>query len=196
MENLRLPTDVLDPLIELGTVVSYQEVLLNDIPAQHPVRLFSDFWMSNKSDSFVPLRGAIEPTKIPAILPWLLLLEVIEIENKQQFRYRLTGTGCRELFGIDFTGKLLGEGLTQDGADARFREFGKVVETSQVVYSSSKLPIADRSFLNVYRGVFPVSTNGYQVNQIFVVIAHEELALDQVRQPARPHALQARSSIY
>ncbi|MDO8287733.1 MAG: PAS domain-containing protein [Parvibaculum sp.] len=176
--------------------MSYREVDISDVPNYHPVSLFSNFWFDKKGDALVPLRSAIEPTKIPAILPWLLLLEVVMIDGKQQFRYRLSGTGCRDIFGIDYTGKLLGEGLMPDGAEARKLEFQKVVETGKVIYSSSHLPIAERSFINVYRGVFPVSLNGNHIDQIFVVIAKEDLALETSRQVARTHQQQSRLSMF
>lgn len=146
-------------------------------------------------DHPVPLRASIDPIEIPFILPWLLLLEVVNSDGQNMFRYRLTGTGCRELFGIDFTGKMLGDDLISSGAEERFREFRKVVANSQAIYSSSNLPIADRSFINVYRGVFPVSTTGSHVDQIFVVISPEETALSAVRSPSRPHGVQARMSM-
>jgi len=176
--------------------MSYREIQLTDIPGLHPVTLFSNFWFEGKGDALVPLRSAIEPTRIPSILPWLLLLEVVMIDGVQQFRYRLSGTGCRDIFGIDYTGKILGENLTPDGADARKHEFRKVIETGNPIYSSSHLPIAERSFINVYRGVFPVSVNGNHIDQIFVVIAREDLSLETHRQVARPHLQQSRLNMY
>ncbi|MES1990515.1 MAG: PAS domain-containing protein [Pseudomonadota bacterium] len=172
--------------------MSYREISSTDIPGLHPVNLFSKFWFEGKRDALVPLRAAIEPTRIPAILPWLLLLEVVMIDGQQQFRYRLTGTGCRDLFGIDYTGKLLGEDLTPDGAEARKREFKKVVENGNPIYSASHLPIAELNFVNVYRGVFPVSLNGNRIDQIFVAIAREDLLLETSHPSARPHLQQSR----
>jgi hypothetical protein len=179
-----------------GPTMSYREIESADIPGLHPVTLFSNFWFEGKGDALVPLRASIEPTRIPALLPWLLLLEVVVIDGKQQFRYRLSGTGCRDLFGIDYTGKILGEGLTPDGADARKHEFRKVIENGNPIYSASHLPIAERSFVNVFRGVFPVSLNGNHIDQIFVVIAREDLSLDTFRQAARPHLQQSRLNMY
>ncbi|MGV8996016.1 MAG: PAS domain-containing protein [Parvibaculaceae bacterium] len=176
--------------------MSYQEITLTHIPALHPVTLFSSFWFEGKGDALVPLRSAIEPTKIPSILPWLLLLEVVMIDGKQEFRYRLSGTGCRDIFGIDYTGKILGESLTPDGANARKHEFQKVISTGKPIYSSSHLPIAERDFINVFRGVFPVSVNGNHIDQIFVVIAREDLLMETPRRVARPHQQQSRLSMY
>jgi hypothetical protein len=175
--------------------VSYSEISLVDIPSRHPVSLFSAYWEEKRGENAVPLRASIEPTKIPSILPWMLLLEAIDTGGDCQYRYRLSGTGCREIFGIDYTGKLLGENLTPDGAEARRREFNTIRRTGCPIYSSSDLPIAERSFIRVFRGVFPVSLTGDTVDQIFVIIAKEDLLLDLARQAVRPHGQQARLHI-
>lgn len=175
--------------------MSYREITAGEVPRLHPVARFSNFWLEKKGGSAVPLRADIEPAGIPAVLPWLLLLEAVGIDGMTQFRYRLAGTGCREIFGIDYTGKILGEGLTPEGAEIRRREFLRVMETGQPIYSWTELPIAERDFVTVYRGVFPVSRSGDLVDQIFIVIAHEALELDPPLQAARPHRQQARMSI-
>lgn len=184
------------PRNQVEADLSYREITAGEVPDLHPVARFSSFWFDNKGENAVPLRAQIEPTKIPSVLPWVLLLEAIEIDGAMQFRYRLTGTGCREIFGIDYTGKFLGEeGLTPEGTEIRRREFLKVMQTGHPIYSWTALPIAERDFITVYRGVFPVSSAGERVDQIFIVIAHEKLELDPVHQAARPHRQQARISI-
>lgn len=174
--------------------MSYREIEAAEVPLLHPVSCFSAFWHGRKIGDAVPLRSDIEPTKIPAILPWLMILEVIEIEGVTRFRYRLTGTGCREIFGIDFTGKLLGEALTPEGAEIRRREFLSVIDSRQPIYSWSELPIAERDFMKVYRGAFPVSCDGERVDQIFVIIGMETLELNPVTHAQRPRRQQVRMS--
>lgn len=175
--------------------MSYREIEAAEVPPLHPVSSFSAFWHDRKNGDAVPLRSDIEPTRIPAILPWLMILEVVEIEGVTRFRYRLTGTGCREIFGIDYTGKLLGEALTPEGAEIRRREFLHAIDSQRPIYSWSELPIAERNFLKVYRGVFPVSCGGERVDQIFLVIAAETLELSAVTHAARPHRQQARMNM-
>lgn len=172
--------------------MSYSEISLSDIPDLHPVTLFSKFWLENKGSGCAPLRSSIEPTRIPVILPWMLLLEVIEDDGSRQYRYRLCGTGCRDIFGIDYTGKILGEDLTAEGASARIREFNTVVESGRPIFSSSNLPITEREFTMVFRGTFPVSLTGEKIDQVFVIIAKENMLLDPVRPVARPHGQQSR----
>lgn len=171
--------------------MSYRIIDLSDVPKNHPVSLFSDFWFENKSSDFVPLRAKIDPMKIPAILPWILLLELVDVEGVKKYRYRLTGTGCRTIFNMDYTGKFLGDGLTPEGAEARLREFQDVGRLGQPIYSASHLPIAEREFIKVYRGVFPVSLSGTQVDQIFVIIAQEDMVLHLPKPHSSPALAQS-----
>lgn len=173
--------------------MNYRTVELTEIPQSHPVALFSSYWFDAKGTDFVPLRSSVEPMKIPTIIPWVLLLERVELDSIVKFRYRLTGTGCRAIFNMDYTGKFLGEGLTPDGANIRLREFQDVSVSGKPIYSSSHLPIAEREFVDVYRGVFPVSLIGTEVDQIFVIVAQEDLMLPVSNRMASPVQEQALS---
>ena len=149
----------------------YTEIGLDNHPARHPVRAFDGYWKSLRQGDAAPLRHSIVPGEITGLLRWLLVLEKVTIGQELQFRYRLAGTGCTEIFGIDYTGKILGDNLTPEGAEIRRREFLRVMESIQPIYSVTNLPVKAKEFVVVHRGVFPVSTTGADVDQIFVVIA-------------------------
>jgi hypothetical protein len=151
--------------------LSYREIDITGIPERHPVRCFQGYWKSRASAGNPPLRSQINPADIASILPWLLVLETLQFYDKLEFRYRLAGTGCTELFGVDYTGKILGENLTPEGAEIRRMEFAGVVETRSPIFSTTSLPIKAKEFITVHRGVFPVSLTGSVVDQIFAVIA-------------------------
>ncbi|PKQ07979.1 MAG: hypothetical protein CVT73_08060 [Alphaproteobacteria bacterium HGW-Alphaproteobacteria-12] len=151
--------------------MSYREIDIIGIPERHPARCFRGYWKSQASAGTPPLRSRINPADIASILPWLLVLETLRFHDKLEFRYRLAGTGCTELFGMDYTGKILGENLTPEGAEIRRREFDRVIETSTPIFSTTKLPIKAKDYITVHRGVFPISVSGCAVDQIFVVVA-------------------------
>jgi len=151
--------------------LSYREIDITGIPERHPVHCFQGYWKNQASAGTPPLRSRINPAEIASILPWLLVLETLRFHDTLGFRYRLAGTGCTELFGVDYTGKILGENLTPEGAEIRQKEFSRVVETPSPIFSTTKLPIKAKDFITVHRGVFPVSVSGSAVDQIFVVVA-------------------------
>ena len=158
--------------------MSYREIPFAEVPACHPVAVFGDYWASRKSDGCLPRRSDFDPVNLTALLPWILILDVVEIDEMTQFRYRLTGTGCRELLGVDYTGKLLGEALTREGAEIRRLESLRAVVSGEPIYIWTALPVPGREFLKAYRGVFPVTIGGDKTDQLFVVYAHEALRLE------------------
>lgn len=152
----------------------YRQLSETDIPENHPVALFGHYWNSRKRDAgALPLRSDFGPSSIPDLVPWLLLLEPLQLDGRTEFRYRLAGTGCREIFGVDYTGKLLGEALTSEGAEIRRAEFLQVMAGGEPIYSWTEVPIQGRDFIYIYRGVFPVTAAGGEADRIFVVAAHE-----------------------
>lgn len=151
--------------------MSYCEVDIEAVPGKHPVSAFFNHWRSLARGCSLPNRNQINPAEIASILPWMLVLETLRFRSSPEFRYRLAGTGCTELFGVDYTGKMLGDNLTPEGAEIRRAEFARVLDTLRPVFSTTNLPIKTKDFIRVHRGVFPVSLGGERVDQIFVIIA-------------------------
>lgn len=151
--------------------MSYCEVDIETVPGSHPVSAFCNHWSSLARGGSLPNRNQINPAEIAGILPWMLVLETLRFRSSPEFRYRLAGTGCTELFGVDYTGKMLGDNLTPEGAEIRRAEFARVLDTLQPIFSTTNLPIKTKDFIKVHRGVFPVSVSGESADQIFVIIA-------------------------
>jgi len=154
----------------------YREVSIAEIPDRHPVKVFDAYWRSLPKTGGVPHRTDITPSGItPAVLRWMMVMEVVEIDGKTEFKYRLMGTGCVELAGMDYTGRILGDRLTPAGTAARKLEFNRVMGTHAPVYTWSELPVPDRTFINVFRGVFPVTASDGKVDQIVLLIARDDM---------------------
>lgn len=150
---------------------NYQVVDIESIAERHPVRAFDAYWRRHAVNGLVPQRSQINPAEIPGILPWLLVLEVSRFGASAEYRYRLAGTGCTEIFGVDYTGKSLGDHLTPEGTEIRRREFERTLQDGQPIVSTTNLPIKGKDFISVHRGVYPVRASGEQPDQIFVAIA-------------------------
>jgi hypothetical protein len=72
-------------------------------------RLFA-YWEEKAGAAEMPPRSAVDPTEIPEVLPILYLLEPI---GDDAYRFRLAGTGVRELFNAEPTGRTLDEMLPE-----------------------------------------------------------------------------------
>lgn len=152
---------------------NYRLAAIESISERHPVRAFEACWRrhSEASPGAIPTRSQINPAEITGVLPWLLVLEVLRHGNALDYRYRLAGTACTEIFGVDYTGRRLGEHLTPEGEEIRRREFANILESGKPIFSTTSLPVKSREFITVHRGVFPVRAAANDTDQIFVVIA-------------------------
>lgn len=150
---------------------NYQVVDIESIAERHPVRAFDAYWKRHAAEGGVPRRNQINPAEIAGILPWLLVLEANRFGANTGYRYRLAGTGCTEIFGIDYTGKSLGENLTPEGTEIRRREFEQILLEGKPIISTTNLPIKGKDFIRVHRGAYPVRASAGMSDQIFVAIA-------------------------
>lgn len=157
--------------------MAYELVKLDDIPAVHPVRQFDTYWHANRGASGCLERSVFDPLDVHKIMPFILILELALDGDTKNFHYRLCGTRCVDLFGIDYTGKTLGDDLPPDATETYRSEFETVMASKQPVYSTRNLPIEGRDFITVFRGVFPVCSQSQDVDQIFVVFGTHDQAV-------------------
>ncbi len=68
-----------------------------------------DYWRSKRSGAHLPPSALVDPTDIPQVSPYLMLLEPVRVG--EDFRYRLMGDAVVQAAGIDCTGKLMSDVL-------------------------------------------------------------------------------------
>ncbi len=152
--------------------MSFQPIQAEEIPADHPVRAFLRHFEAHKSKAGVLTGRDFDPLQVASLLPWLLILDVMPRHQPPVYRYRFTGPGCCDLFGIDYTGKLLGDDLPVEAAKRRREEFHQVVEGRVPVFARANIPLPGREHKEVYRGVFPLAKQDSDfIDQLHVVIA-------------------------
>ena len=155
----------------------YALVKLDEIPVEHPVRQFDTYWQANRGPSGCLERSDFDPLAVHKVMPHIMILQAEASDHGMDFHYRLCGTGCVDLFGIDYTGKTLGDDLPPEATETRREEFTTVMASKQPVFSTTQLPIEGRDFISVYRGVFPVCSKSNDVDQIFVVFGTHDQAV-------------------
>ena len=159
----------------------FRPVDLSEIPQRHPVAVFHRFWAQAAAGAPLASWSAFDPIDHPAVLPWVLLLKAEGVAvpgAARAWRYAVCGTGCTELFGFSYQGKLFGEGMPAEAARRRMVEFDRAIEGKGAQFSHTELPIPDRDFVAVFRGVFPFATHGEEVDRLLVVLAGEGLSID------------------
>ena len=129
-------------------------ISVDDIADVHPIRRFDVFWHMKKNADGVFERRFFGPGTGPQIIPWLVILERPE-DGGWRFKYQFCGSGFTQLVGMEMTGTLVGD-LIHKGAARAFNEsLMDCIESGEPSYSSTNLPVTDREWMSVQRGLFP-----------------------------------------
>ena len=128
------------------------------------------YWLSKRGDRAMPARADIQPGEIRALLPDVLLVDVIE--GGKDFRYRLVGTELERHFGRGVTGRLLSELISDPYLDYMRSLYLSVVIERVPVYSAHSFD-DDRTgfaliaaFKRTYRLMLPLSRDGETIDMV------------------------------
>jgi len=114
----------------------------------------------------MPRRSDIDPAQIPAVLPFIMLLE----PEDGRFRYRLVGSKIEEAYGIYCTGHYMDEVVAGDRRQVAQTTYMTVVETRRPVASRGSFITLKGKDLDVTRLLLPLSEDGESVTMILAAI--------------------------
>lgn len=86
-------------------------------------------WLAKRGTRLAPARAAFDPGELRAILPRLLLIDVVR--EPLDFRYRLAGTLTYELHGQELTGKSITALQPPEFAATLWDDLRELIETGQ-----------------------------------------------------------------
>lgn len=96
------------------------------IPEQ---RQLYDYWAQRCGELAMPGRSAISPVDFPRLLPHVSLISIVT--GPRRFRYRLAGTGLREIYDREVTGLFLDDIDWEGNADYWRAAHDKVADTGR-----------------------------------------------------------------
>lgn len=163
--------------------MGFRSINPDHIPTRHPVAVVRDWWRGTGNGSIAPW-SCFDPVDHAGALPWVMLLRQEKPGDAELLRYVVCGDGCRQAFGFSYQGKLFGEDLPADAFARRQAEFAQVRAGLGPLFSTTPLPLSDREFIEVYRGVFGFASEDTTVDRYLVVLAPVN-----VRVPALPSAV-------
>lgn len=143
------------------TAVSQAEAI-----AEPELRALYHYWSEKRGTRAYPSRADIQPEEIKRLLPYVLLLDVLD--GGRHLRFRLVGTDAAS--GIDPTGKLLHEaapeGVYRDHVCALF---GRGAAGPGAMYSRASYAYADapgpRSISRVF---LPLAGDGETIDMLMI----------------------------
>lgn len=155
----------------------------NDIPFERVtsklVRWFHQFWDSKRGDRPMPSWHDFDPAEMRAILPNIF---VVSIEH-EPFRvfYRLVGTKAAS-FRHELTGRYLDE-IVEFPDDIRAElkdEYKLVCDEKRPTFSKDILETRFGHKMTVYGSIFPLSSDGINVDRCIAVEDYEGSRPDDI----------------
>ena len=145
---------------------------------EHPrFRRLADYLSGKAAPGKLPGRQHVEPTEIPDLLPWVMLIDVIaQTEGEPRYRIRLVGTETVKIQGSDGTGKYVEEVLNTPEVAAILRGYGEIVRSRQPGYRQGVVATAGREHVPYRRIAFPLARDGEQVDMLMFVFVRDEKA--------------------
>jgi hypothetical protein len=125
------------------------------------------YWLEKCGDRAMPARQDIDPAEIPALLPYLTLVERVG----DKFRYRLVGTAIVREVGIDPTGSFAGSYVSHDPTSvAAFQTMGNcLVSTGRPHLADGQYELKPGFVHNFLALLLPLSDDGTNVNMVLAL---------------------------
>lgn len=133
------------------------------------LRQLHDYWRAiAPGDGELPGRQHFDPLHIPALLPWVWLLDVHR--DPLRFKYRVTGTEHRRVSGRDATGHWMHELHPTFASFDSFPEFHAAVEHREIRYRRGRpvFTIAN-DVRETERLLLPLARNGRDVDMLLAI---------------------------
>lgn len=128
------------------------------------VRRLYEYWNLKRGERPMPARSDLDPVDLKALLPHLILIDVVADERR--YVYRLVGTREVEMRGADPTGKAVKDAYYAESPGETVGYLDRVVATQQPVF---------------YRGTYqPTSTRTQEEDVIFLPLSKDGSRCDMV----------------
>jgi len=146
---------------------SAKQIARGDVPNECLVAALERYWQSLRRGRLMPSRADIDPVNIDVdLLPFLFLLDVVRGDDGIDYFYRLVGTANVDLVGRDPTGKLMSEVMGSEERRFIMETFDQTVQERAPTYWLAEVPQDRYGLVRVYRGLFPLSSDGEYVDKL------------------------------
>jgi hypothetical protein len=124
------------------------------------------YWLQKRGTRAMPARGDIDLVKLHALLPKLMLLDVVGRPETARFRYAMLGTDLLARLGRDVTGRFADQVLEGEHRKFMLELYGEPVRTKQPAMAASEYISKNELAFTCQRLVLPLSPDGDAVTQL------------------------------
>jgi hypothetical protein len=131
-------------------------------------RTFFDYWRSKAPPGLLPGRQHIDPVEMRAFLPYILLFDVVRLQDgRYRFRHRLVGTHVSLLLSairpLSFVDEIA---YPEHYEKLHYPEMVRIIERHEAHYSQREVPVMVRNFTQFQRLKLPMATDGITVDMV------------------------------
>ena len=120
----------------------------------------------------IPWRDDFDPAAVPALLPYLFIVEQESATGR--YLFRLSGTGIREIMGMENTGRYLDELLSGTDLDSVSEMFHQVMSEGVCIRSVEGLTYSDHCHQRVEILRLPLRKNDSNGNLVLGCLSRVE----------------------
>ncbi|HVO13715.1 MAG TPA: PAS domain-containing protein [Alphaproteobacteria bacterium] len=140
-------------------------------------------WHRLRGGRRLPLRADFDPSEVPALLPYVIVVDVLR--DPPDFQYRLLGTAIDRVLGGSYRGKRYSElSYTRPGT-AIWDEHCRVVAEQVPLRSTVAFVGPDGAVQKAEHVLMPFSDGGETVDMLLAVVAVRLRPAIQVPEPRR-----------
>ena len=144
-----------------------KEGIISLLPETSPPHLsLLEYWQSLRGTADFPLREEILPENL---VPWLGRINLLDVLEPLDFRYRVYGSKLVEVSHYELTGKLLSE-LTEQQQEVVWDNYCDVVRTKQPQLTLVEPTEPQREFIAFSRLILPLGDIDGNVTALMVFI--------------------------
>lgn len=132
------------------------------------------YWDGKRGSLPYPSRADVDPTEIPRLLEFVMLVEVRPDEPR--FVYRLVGTTIAYLLRRDVTGMPVGTGLKPDALPSVLARYAFVADHGLPAYHRTALQEDRNDYTPVERLLLPLGPRSGPVNMILGMVIPQRRA--------------------
>lgn len=131
-----------------------------------------EYWNAKRGDRPMPARRDIDPAEITALLPHVVLIDVLRDSDfgPLDFRYRLMGTAIEGHLEGRYTGHRMSEIPHQQPPGRLWSNFETVVKTREPLITRVPYIGPHKDFLAAQDLITPLSSDGSNVDMLFNLV--------------------------
>jgi hypothetical protein len=126
------------------------------------------YWERIRGSRAIPRRCDIDPAEIPQLLPFVMLVDVLE--NPLDFRFRLVGTEIDAITAVNLRGQRFSESRQLGPGSNVWNDYVSVEKTHRPLTGKVDYVGTDRYVRAIRHCLMPLSDDGERINMVFVAV--------------------------